>query len=95
MVMAIIMTTRRMNLTPIAPLCSAALECGPNSHYEACADRCLDSCSSKDMADGCRTCEERCVCDTGYKLSGGVCVPAEDCGCWKDERHYEVRADRR
>ena len=109
MVMAIIMTMREMiaitiktkimtnsrTLIPIAPLNSAALECGANSHYEACADRCLDGCSSMDLAGTCGPCEERCVCDKGYKLSGGVCVLAENCGCWNDGRHYEVRADLR
>ncbi|XP_030219477.1 zonadhesin isoform X1 [Gadus morhua] len=71
---------------------TCTLECGANSHYEACADRCLDGCSSMDLAGTCGPCEERCVCDKGYKLSGGVCVLAENCGCWNDGRHYEKGA---
>ncbi|KAK0137138.1 MAM and LDL-receptor class A domain-containing protein 2 [Merluccius polli] len=82
-------TTNARTLILIGPLSSAALECGANSHYNACAEGCQDVCSSMDLVGACGSCEERCVCDPGFKLSGGMCVLVEDCGCWNNGRHYE------
>ncbi|KAJ8390348.1 hypothetical protein AAFF_G00107420 [Aldrovandia affinis] len=65
------------------------LVCQPNSHYSKCASGCAAACSNHDTPMSCGVCEERCDCDPGFLLSGGRCVPAEDCGCWIDGQHVE------
>ncbi|MCI4390787.1 hypothetical protein PGIGA_G00126870 [Pangasianodon gigas] len=66
-----------------------SLACGSNSHFNACSRDCPATCSDVDAAEDCGSCQERCDCDDGFLLSGGRCVPVEDCGCWVDEQHYE------
>uniref|UniRef100_A0AAY5EXB9 Uncharacterized protein n=1 Tax=Electrophorus electricus TaxID=8005 RepID=A0AAY5EXB9_ELEEL len=64
-------------------------DCGAHGHLSICSGNCPAVCSGADAPEDCGNCEERCECDEGYLLSGGRCVPAEDCGCWADGQHYE------
>ncbi|XP_070412209.1 MAM and LDL-receptor class A domain-containing protein 1 isoform X2 [Nothobranchius furzeri] len=64
------------------------LQCNENSHYKSCAEGCPEVCSILDLPSPCGSCEERCECDSGFKLSGDNCVSKEHCGCWHKEKHY-------
>uniref|UniRef100_A0A3B3TRJ8 Fc gamma binding protein n=1 Tax=Poecilia latipinna TaxID=48699 RepID=A0A3B3TRJ8_9TELE len=66
------------------------MNCQRHSHYEECASPRQPSCpfpEEKQMCSG--TCVEACVCDTGYVLSAGVCVPAKTCGCSYQGRYFK------
>lgn len=71
-----------------------ALACGSNSHFNACSRDCPETCSVLDAVEDCGKCHERCDCDDGFWLSGGRCVPVEDCGCWLDGQYYEVNMEK-
>uniref|UniRef100_H2RJX0 Fc gamma binding protein n=1 Tax=Takifugu rubripes TaxID=31033 RepID=H2RJX0_TAKRU len=66
------------------------MNCPRHSHYEECASPCQPSCPFPDEPVTCTlNCVESCVCDKGYVLSGGVCVPQETCGCSYEGRYYK------
>ncbi|XP_035236114.1 IgGFc-binding protein-like [Anguilla anguilla] len=67
------------------------MSCQPYSHYEACASPCPLTCPiTKQDRPVCQgVCSEGCVCDKGYALSAGKCVPAKECGCSYQGRYYE------
>ncbi|XP_043935264.1 LOW QUALITY PROTEIN: IgGFc-binding protein-like [Protopterus annectens] len=84
------------------------LDCGDNSHYEACGNACPASCSNRTAPSTCKDpCVETCTCNPGYVLSAGKCVAIESCGCtyqghyynpneefWEDEKcHIRCRCD--
>ncbi|KAK1892907.1 IgGFc-binding protein [Dissostichus eleginoides] len=57
------------------------MSCQRHSHYEICTSPCQPSCPFPDQKSPCPgACVEACVCDKGYVLSAGVCVPAKSCG---------------
>ncbi|XP_021107375.1 IgGFc-binding protein [Heterocephalus glaber] len=67
--------------------------CPVNSHYELCGNSCPVSCPSLSEPEGCEpTCREGCVCNSGLVLSGGTCVPVDQCGCLHDGRYYLLGA---
>ncbi|XP_076016838.1 IgGFc-binding protein-like [Genypterus blacodes] len=66
------------------------MNCQRHSHYEACASPCQPSCPFPEQKEPCTlNCVETCVCDKGYVLSAGVCVPAKTCGCSYQGRYYK------
>ncbi|XP_053183557.1 IgGFc-binding protein, partial [Scomber japonicus] len=66
------------------------MNCQRHSHYEDCASPCQPSCPFPDRKQACTgACVETCVCDKGYVLSAGVCVPSKTCGCSYQGRYYK------
>ncbi|KAF7665729.1 hypothetical protein LDENG_00132510 [Lucifuga dentata] len=66
------------------------MNCQRHSHYDACASPCQPSCPFSEQKQTCSgTCVETCVCDMGYVLSAGICVPAKTCGCLYQGRYYK------
>uniref|UniRef100_A0A3B3VLK6 VWFD domain-containing protein n=1 Tax=Poecilia latipinna TaxID=48699 RepID=A0A3B3VLK6_9TELE len=64
------------------------IPCPANSHYEAQGTGCPSTCVNPNSTYNCPLPDqESCVCNSGYLLSGGVCVPHADCGC-SFEGHY-------
>ncbi|XP_067306883.1 IgGFc-binding protein [Pseudorasbora parva] len=70
-----------------ATFCSPS--CPPNSHYNACAPGCTETCVNLSEHNCSRPCTEACQCDHGYILSGQTCVPQAECGCLYQGRYYK------
>ncbi|KAM3613584.1 uncharacterized protein V6R79_001825 [Siganus canaliculatus] len=68
------------------------MNCPRHSHFEECASACQPSCPFPDQKQIChKACVQTCVCDKGYILSAGVCVPSKTCGCSYQGRYYNPR----
>lgn len=66
------------------------MNCQRHSHYENCPSSPQPSCPFTQQNQTSNTaCMETCVCDKGYILSAGVCVPAKTCGCSYQGRYYK------
>ncbi|XP_043936384.1 IgGFc-binding protein-like [Protopterus annectens] len=65
------------------------MDCGDNSHYEACGNACPASCSNSTVLSACKDpCVETCACNPGYVLSAGKCTAIEKCGCTYQGHYY-------
>ncbi|XP_018426233.1 PREDICTED: IgGFc-binding protein-like [Nanorana parkeri] len=67
------------------------LSCPAHSSYEVCVDPCQVTCNGLSTPNGCvGNCTEGCVCNNGYILSGGNCVPISQCGCSYNGAYYSL-----
>ncbi|XP_075697037.1 IgGFc-binding protein-like [Rhinoderma darwinii] len=65
--------------------------CPVHSSYEICADACPVTCNELSSPEGCvGNCTEGCMCNNGFILSGGQCVPISGCGCNFNGVYYSV-----
>lgn len=63
--------------------------CGLNSHYKLCAQGPAQTCGSLYMpVPSPSKCQESCVCDEDFVLSGDQCVPLAQCGCFHQGHYY-------
>ncbi|KAF5889113.1 alpha-tectorin-like isoform X11, partial [Clarias magur] len=61
----------------------------PHSHYEFQGTSCSATCSDPFSTLNCTLpTQESCICDNGYVLSGGECVPQSNCGCTFEGLYY-------
>uniref|UniRef100_H2LLR8 VWFD domain-containing protein n=1 Tax=Oryzias latipes TaxID=8090 RepID=H2LLR8_ORYLA len=65
------------------------IPCPANSHFESQATGCPPTCVNPNSTQNCPLpVQESCVCDTGYVLSAGECVPYAECGCSFEGFYY-------
>ncbi|XP_030611107.1 IgGFc-binding protein [Archocentrus centrarchus] len=65
------------------------IPCPANSHFESEGTGCPSTCVNPNSTNNCPLPpQESCICDSGYVLSGGVCVPHAECGCSFEGRYY-------
>ncbi|XP_026018807.1 alpha-tectorin-like isoform X2 [Astatotilapia calliptera] len=65
------------------------IPCPANSHFESEGTGCPATCLNPNSTHNCPLpVQESCICDSGYILSGGVCVPHAECGCSFEGRYY-------
>nr|XP_015224275.1 PREDICTED: alpha-tectorin-like [Lepisosteus oculatus] len=65
------------------------ITCPANSHFEPQGTGCPATCADPQAPSHCPLpSQESCICDTGFVLSAGTCVPAAQCGCTFEGRYY-------
>ncbi|KAI1896404.1 hypothetical protein AGOR_G00094430 [Albula goreensis] len=63
--------------------------CPAHSHFESQGTGCPATCSNPTAPSGCPLpSQESCICDAGFVLSAGECVPTAQCGCTFEDRYY-------
>ncbi|KAI4881806.1 hypothetical protein NFI96_003653 [Prochilodus magdalenae] len=65
------------------------IQCPEHSHFESQGTSCPATCSNPSAPLNCPLpSQESCICDSGYVLSAGVCVPLANCGCTFEGFYY-------
>ncbi|KAG7227877.1 hypothetical protein INR49_013671 [Caranx melampygus] len=65
------------------------IPCPANSHFESQGSGCPATCVNPNSTQNCPLpAQESCICNSGYVLSAGVCVPHAQCGCSFEGRYY-------
>uniref|UniRef100_A0A671TTV8 VWFD domain-containing protein n=1 Tax=Sparus aurata TaxID=8175 RepID=A0A671TTV8_SPAAU len=65
------------------------IPCLANSHFEPQGTGCPATCVNPNSTQNCPLpAQESCICNAGYTLSAGVCVPHSECGCSFEGRYY-------
>ncbi|XP_053269553.1 alpha-tectorin isoform X17 [Pleuronectes platessa] len=65
------------------------IPCPANSHFESQGTGCPATCVNPNSTNNCPLpAQESCICNSGYILSAGVCVPNAQCGCSFEGRYY-------
>ncbi|XP_073723307.1 alpha-tectorin [Misgurnus anguillicaudatus] len=65
------------------------IQCPEHSHFESQGTSCPATCSDPSAPINCPLPnQESCVCDDGYILSAGTCVPEAACGCTFEGFYY-------
>ncbi|KAA0724936.1 Alpha-tectorin Precursor [Triplophysa tibetana] len=65
------------------------IQCPEHSHFEPQGTSCPATCTDPSTPMNCPLPnQESCICDAGYILSAGTCVPEADCGCIFEGFYY-------
>ncbi|XP_067345254.1 alpha-tectorin-like isoform X2 [Channa argus] len=65
------------------------IPCPSNSHFESQGTGCPSTCVNPNSTVNCPLPpQESCICNSGYILSAGVCVPHAECGCSFEGQYY-------
>ncbi|XP_069497560.1 IgGFc-binding protein-like [Ambystoma mexicanum] len=66
-------------------------DCAENSHYELFGTGCPTTCANLYQNAACTADNmDGCVCDEGYALYAGSCVPVSQCGCTMNGLYYNL-----
>ncbi|KAA0724935.1 Alpha-tectorin Precursor [Triplophysa tibetana] len=65
------------------------IQCPEHSHFEFNGTSCPATCTDTSAPMNCPLPnQESCICDVGYIVSAGTCVPVADCGCTFEGFYY-------
>ncbi|KAG7492169.1 hypothetical protein MATL_G00012210 [Megalops atlanticus] len=67
------------------------ISCPANSHFQSQGTGCPATCSNPSAPSNCPIpSQESCICDAGFVLSAGECVPTGQCGCTFEGLYYSA-----